>query len=132
MLADINIQGHVELLRHVWESPYWQDVWNDLATPVLTFADVGLPADASDALIWQFCQQQQLILITANRNDEGPDSLEATIRTYNSPDSLPVLTLADPDQLRQSKAYTGRVAERIMEYLIDLDKIHGTGRLYVP
>jgi hypothetical protein len=31
-----------------------------------------------------------------------------------------------------SRAYTHRVVERLMEYLIDVDNLRGTGRLYLP
>jgi hypothetical protein len=130
--ADINVQGHVRLLLQVLEGTYWREVWTGLAVPVHTFADVGLPADVSDTVVWQFCQQRQLILITANRNDEGPDSLEATIRTLNTPESLPVFTLADSERLRKDKAYANRVVERLLEYLLEIEKVRGTGRLYLP
>jgi hypothetical protein len=132
ILADINIQGHVELLRHVWESATWREVWTSLAAPLHTFARLGLPANASDAAVWQFCQQNELVLLSANRNQEGPDCLESTIRNHNTPNSLPVFTLADADRVQQSRIYREEVAVRLLEYFLDINRLRGTGRMYVP
>jgi hypothetical protein len=132
ILADVNVQGHVELLRLVWESAYWRELWSALALPVRTFAEVGLANNVPDTLVWQLCQQRQLALITANRNNEGADSLETAIRTSNTSESLPVFTLADPEQIRHSRAYAERVAEKLLEYLLEIDQVRGTGRLYLP
>jgi hypothetical protein len=60
------------------------------------FPALGLAFNALDALIWATCQREGLVLITGNRNDDGPDSLEATIRNENQPDSLPVFTMPTP------------------------------------
>jgi hypothetical protein len=95
--------------------------------PVYTFANVGLPAEASDAVVWHLCQQRQLLLITANRNKDGEDSLEATIRMANTPSSLPVFTLADANHFRQSKPYADRVAEKLLEYFLDIDAYRAQG-----
>jgi hypothetical protein len=132
ILADINIQRHVAILRRIWESDQWRELWTSLALPVYTFKDVGLPAEASDAVVWHLGQQRQLLLITANRNKDGEDSLEATVRAANTPSSLPVFTLADANHFRQSKPYAERVAEKLLEYLLDIDAYRGTGRMYVP
>jgi hypothetical protein len=132
ILGDINIQGQVRLLVAALESPSWRELWRSLNLPLLTFRDLGLPADASDALIWQRCQEEQLILITANRNNDGPDSLESTIRAQSRADSLPVFTLADGNRVLHSGEYAGRVAERLLEYLLAIDNYRGTGRLYLP
>ena len=132
ILVDSNVQQHVQILRYILESESWQEVWSSLALPILSFSDVELPRDATDSVVWHFCQQHELCLVTANRNMTGPDSLEATIRRANAPNSLPVFTLADPEQVRHSSNYAGRVAESLLEYLIDIDKYRGTGRLYLP
>jgi hypothetical protein len=71
-------------------------------------------------------------LITANRNDEGPDSLEATIRDLNEPSSLPILTVANPESIFTSQDYAERVAIQVLEYLMDLNNFRGVGRLFVP
>jgi hypothetical protein len=110
----------------------WREVWEDLNLPLRNFGDFNLSRDAQDAAIWEVCQREQLILLTENRNAEGPDSLEETIRTRNRPDSLPVFTLANAQHFLHSKAYAERVVWRFLDYLIDIEKNRGTGRLYLP
>jgi hypothetical protein len=99
---------------------------------VYTFADVGLAAGASDTMVWQLCQNEEYVLLTANRNEAGADSLEATIRTSNTRQSLPVFTLANAAQVRTNKAYADRVAVRLLEFFLDIEQYRGVGRLYVP
>ena len=132
ILADVNIQGQASILLLVLQAEPWREFWEALGVSILTFADLSLPTNASDAEIWQACQDQQLILLTGNRNKDGPDSLEATIRARNAADSLPVLTIADPEAVRHSRAYAEQVVERLLTYLEDIDNCRGTGRLYIP
>jgi hypothetical protein len=53
ILADANIQGHLQALLMVPEGPSWREVWASLALPLFTFRDLGLAADAADAIVWQ-------------------------------------------------------------------------------
>jgi hypothetical protein len=107
-------------------------LWNSLNLTYHTFHDVHLAPDTSDSDVWDFCQREQMVLITANRNMSGPDSLEATIRTRNTLDSLPVFTIADSEEIFHSRAYADRVVERMLERLSEIDKLRGTGRLWLP
>jgi hypothetical protein len=132
LLADINIKGHMRVLLLLLHSKAWFDLWQDLNVPVRTFAELGLAPNASDAVIWHTCQQHQVVLITANRNQQGADSLEATIQNCNTPTSLPVLTFASPEEILKSKAHADGVVERLLEYLMEIDRLRGTGRLYLP
>lgn len=132
ILSDVNMEGQVRRLVQFLEGPEWREFWEALGLSLLTFADLGLSEKSPDSLIWRTCQERGVILITANRNNEGPDSLEATIRAENSPDSLPVFTVANQEELLTSRDYLERVAARLMEYLIDIDQVRGTGRLYLP
>ncbi len=99
LLADVNVEGHLAMLVQRVEGPTWREVWAALEVEVVTFASLGLARDVADATLWHECQRQQVVLITGNRNAEGPESLEATIRAFNTPDSLPILTLADPPRI---------------------------------
>jgi len=72
-----------------------------------------------------------MILITANRNMKGENSLEQTIREDNTPISLPILTIANPDRFDES-SYRQRCATRLIEILFDLDNYLGVGRIYIP
>jgi hypothetical protein len=78
------------------------------------------------------CQAEEVLLLTANRNNHGSDSLEATIRNHNGPHFLPVFTIADVDLLQSDRAYAHRVIWAFYDFLIRLDEIRGAGRLYLP
>jgi hypothetical protein len=132
IVADHNIEGHFVLLLRLWTSAAWEPLWKSLSVEIESFERLGLPYETSDRDLWQACQQRGLVLITANRNDDGPDSLEATIRNLNQPSSLPVLTIADPESVLTNPDYAERVAMQVLEFLLDLDNVRGTGRLFVP
>jgi hypothetical protein len=132
VLTDVNIQGQVRALFAILLGESWRDFWAAVNVPLRTFGDLGLAENAPDSVVWQRCQQEQLVLITANRNADGPDSPEATLRAHNTPESLPVFTVADPERVLHSKEYAERAAVRLLEYLLDIDRVRGTGRLYLP
>jgi len=132
LLADANIQGHITRLVARMQSPTWRDFWDYLKLRCLTFADVGLNPGDTDAVLWRRCQETEIFLLTNNRNDDGPDSLEATIRTCNTPQMLPVFTIGDADALLQGNDYADRVIGKLLQYLLELDNIRGTGRLFLP
>jgi hypothetical protein len=132
LLADVNVEGHFHAIVSPFQAAPWNGIWTDMDVSLQTFASVGLPRNVSDADLWRTCQQRDLILVTGNRNREGADSLEATIRANNTLTSLPVLTLASPKRILIDRAYAERVAERILDYLVDIERYRGTGRLFVP
>jgi hypothetical protein len=132
ILADNNILGHFTHLRRVWESPYWRAEWESLHLSEHDFEGLGLARNVPDSVLWRLCQEREIVFVTANRNDHGPDSLEATIRAQNGPTSLPVFTIADAQRVLHEQTYATRVAEKLLDYLFLIDKVRGTGRLYVP
>lgn len=132
LLADNNAVGYVEAIVREMQSPKWADFWTLLGLALAHFPDVGLDRASSDRTIWQICQAENLLLVTDNRNQEGPDSLEATIRELNGPDNLPIFTISDLDAFRASRAYVEQVVESLYDYLIRIDDLRGTGRLYLP
>ena len=132
ILADHNVEGILEALGHIWFSHTWRDIFDSLGLSIEYFNSVGLSADARDSVVWRVCQEERLVLITANRNADGPESLEAVIRSETQPDSLPVFTIANPQCVFRDRAYAAKTAERVLEYLIELDQHLGTGRIYVP
>jgi len=132
IIADANIQGHVEyLVRHMQVGP-WAEFWQALGSELRRFEDVGLSESSSDLEVWSVCQAEQLILITDNRNLDSEDSLEAVIRRENTPESLPVFTIADIHEFRTNNEYVERVIEALLDYLLRIDAVRGTGRLYLP
>jgi hypothetical protein len=132
ILSDHDVELHVEVLLTIWTSPPWADLWQELGFEVETLEGLELPSDMVDSQIWLYCQEHQIVLITGNRNAEGDDSLERASQKLNRPDSLPVLTIADPDRLLRDRNYARDVASQVLEYLFELDRFRGTRRLYVP
>jgi len=132
LLADNDVVGLVEDLVHEMRSPRWADFWVSLGLSLVHFRDVGLTATSSDRVVWRICQAQQLLLITNNRNQEDPDSLEATLRVMNAPDSLPVFTISDIQLFRTNRAYAERVVESLYGYIIEIEDLRGIGHLYLP
>jgi hypothetical protein len=132
LLADANIQGHIEVMVQRMQAEPWVGFWNDFEMGCTSFADVGLDPSDSDAVVWHRCQERKLFLLTNNRNDDGPDSLETTIRTYNSAVSLPVFTIGDAERLRNERDYSDRVIWALLDYMVRIDGLLGAGRLFLP
>ncbi len=132
LVADANIQGQVEYLVQRMQADAWADFWQALGLVLYRFEDVGLSTSATDLEVWNVCQAEQLILVTDNRNLDSEDSLEATIRRNNSPQSLPVFTIADMNEFRTNSSYVERMVEALYDYLMRIDDVRGAGRLYLP
>ncbi|MCI0741837.1 MAG: DUF5615 family PIN-like protein [Gemmataceae bacterium] len=132
ILADVNIVGHLFGLVRIWESDEWKEIWRSLNLRIFTFEDLGLDDTASDLEVWKTCQSNEIILVTANRNDDGPESLESAIRQFNTATNLPVFTLANVSKMESSRSYAFRVATKILQNLLEMDGFLGTGRLFVP
>ena len=132
ILADANATGYVEALVRAMRAEPWAEFWQELGLVLRHFEDVGLSTAATDHDIWHRCQAEQLILVTDNRNDDSPTSLEATIRQHGTPDSLPVFTIANLRKLAADRAYAERVVMSFYDYLLRIDEVRGTGRLYRP
>jgi predicted nuclease of predicted toxin-antitoxin system len=132
LVADANIQGQVEYLVQRMQADDWANFWQALGLVLHHFEEIGLSASSTDVEVWNVCQAEQLILITDNRNLDSEDSLEATIRRNNTPQSLPVLTIADMNEFRTNRSYVERVVETLYDYVLRIDEVRGSGRLYVP
>ncbi|NEQ96685.1 MAG: ACP S-malonyltransferase [Cyanothece sp. SIO2G6] len=98
-LIDYNLTGDAVLFWGTLSAEGWLDL---LPIRFFTFQEVELPMDSSDRAVWNFAQTNQMILITANRNMKGDDSLEQILRQENTPTSLPILTVGNPDRLDES------------------------------
>ena len=132
ILADNNVEGHVNRLLLLLRGDEWGEVWASLGLTVESFDSLGLTRDTPDAVLWHVCQQRELILITANRLQRTADSLEATIQRHNSSQAFPVVTLANGDRILDDRNYAERAVVKLLEYLLDVSNYRGTGRLYVP
>ena len=131
LLADVNCEGYVRLLIGLLLAESRRELWNALSLRVFEFDDLGLTVTSSDRIVWAVCQQRELVLITANRNARGDDSLELVIREVNEPDSLPVVTIGNPKRVYVDAVYAHRLADQLLEYLYDMANYRGTGRLYL-
>lgn len=72
-----------------------------------------------------------MIILTANRQMRGKDSLEETIRAENIVSSFPVITIGNVDKINE-RIYRERCAARLIDVVIDLENSMGIGRLYIP
>jgi hypothetical protein len=129
LLVDHNIERHGRLIWTQFAAVEWQAM--NLSS-LATLDQLGIGANASDREIWLFCQHESFLLLTANRNMDGDDSLEAVIRKHGRHDSLPVLTLADPDRVLEDAAYRELCAYRIAGIALDLDHSRGITRVFIP
>ena len=132
IMADHDIEGHLQVLLQLLTSEEWRALWDELTYNIESFESLRIPYNTSDLDLWRICQERHIVLITANRNKVGPDSLESTIQQFNAPSHLPVLTIGAPNRILSNRDYAQQIVSRLLEYLIDVDNIRGTGRLYLP
>jgi hypothetical protein len=131
ILADNDVGGAVTALRRVLESEEWGEFTAALDLHFVAFEDVGLARDASDRTVWSRCQEVGAVLITGNRAS-GTESLEQTIQDDSEVDSLPVVTIGDPQRVVRDRAYARACAIRLLDLLERLETLRGTGRLFIP
>ena len=132
ILADHDIEGHIRRLVRICSSREWADIWASLACRVDSFEELGLAHNTADNDVWQLCQKEGIVLITGNRNAEDETSLELTIRRLGTDRSLPVITISDPKRFMRDRDYAETVAAQVLQDLMDLEVLRGTGRLFVP
>ena len=120
LLADVNVQGHSQSVRRLLET---LDLWSilvDLALDFATFAELGLPENLDDRSLWHHCQQERWVLFTENRNEDGSNSLQATIVDSWRSGDLPVLTLANKRRFSKDPEYAREDARDVAEVLFGL------------
>jgi hypothetical protein len=71
------------------------------------------------------------VLITGNRAS-GDASLEHMIREHAVADSLPVVTIGDPQRVIRDPAYARECAISLLDALDRIEMLRGTGRLFTP
>jgi Domain of unknown function (DUF5615) len=97
----------------------------------VTFREVGLPIDSSDRVVWRYAQAHQMLILTANRNMKGDDSLEQVMREENTEAAFPVVTIGSLERFSEPE-YRERCVERLIEIIVDIDQYKGVGRLFIP
>ena len=135
ILADVNVQKHLEYLQHRWTALNLRGVLADLGLSFVTFAELNLPRNLDDRSLWQLCQKQGWVLFTENRNHDGPNSLSATLIDLWQIGDLPILTLANKGRFEHDLEYANHVAEDIAELLFGLvveNRHRDISRIYIP
>lgn len=134
LLADVNVQGHLHWLRNLLKSV---DLWTLLEVEGIrfeSFAGIGLRNNLDDRSIWEFCQANGWVLFTNDKNNDGRNSLQATLDDSWQPGHMPVLTLANQGRFVRGGDYSRRVANDVAEILIGLKtgEVCDRPRIYVP
>jgi hypothetical protein len=134
-VADINFQGQFDRLMYIIKSVEWFEIWSDYDLEVVTFVSLAMHPETRDRFVWERCQREGLVLVTGNRNDDGPDSLEATLRTAGA-ETLPVITIGNARRVLEDERYARHVVADLMDFVDDMarrpETVLGIGRLYLP
>ncbi|MBW4579706.1 MAG: ACP S-malonyltransferase [Tildeniella nuda ZEHNDER 1965/U140] len=128
-LIDHNLKGHALVFFGAIASQGWLDM---VPIRFVTFAEMELSIDSDDRVVWRLAQNNQMILLTANRSMKGKDSLEQVMREETTAVSLPVITLGNADRLLTDVEYRGRCVERLIEIVLDIDSYRGARRIFIP
>jgi len=120
LLADENFQGHMPRLQQALRS---FDLWDLLAEEGIrfgTFRDHGLKAGLDDRSLWNHCQDEGFILLTYDKNHDGPNSLQATMEDTWNVGRLSMITVSDQDKFSRDGVYAIRVASSIADILVEV------------
>jgi hypothetical protein len=128
-LIDHNLKGHALVFFGAIASQGWLDI---IPIRFVTFVEKELSIDSDDRVVWRLAQENQMILLTANRSMKGKDSLEQVIREENTSASLPVITISNADRLLNDSEYRGRCVESLIEVVLDIDCYRGARRIFIP
>ena len=128
ILVDHDIEGHALLLWGVLAAEGWLDL---IDIDLVMFNEVGLPVNSSDRTVWRFAQMNEMILLTNNRNMEGADSLEKTLREENTDESLPAITIGNINRL-EDRSYRNQCISRLVDIVFEIESYRGTARFFIP
>jgi hypothetical protein len=117
LLTDVNVQGHLPYLTRLIGKLELLVMLADIGVTFHTFTDFGLDPRLNDRELWNYCQANDLVLLTDNRNHEDENSLNATILDSWRVGHLPILTLANKGKFEHSEDYALRVAQNVAEQL---------------
>lgn len=134
LLADANANGELAyLLRLMKDADLW-DLLIDLGLSFTTFKDLQIPLDLDDRSLWSFCQENEWVLFTDNRNHAGINSLEATLRDSWQIGCLPVITLGNKTRFQNDRAYAEDVAMDVADLLYGIQRggMREIPRIFVP
>lgn len=95
-LVDYNLDGYALVFLGILTKLGWLEL---LPIRFVTFRKIGLLMNSSDRIVWRYAQSNGMVILTANRNMKGDDSLEQVMREENTENSFPVVTISDLDRL---------------------------------
>jgi hypothetical protein len=121
-LADAPGAGHLALLWRLLQEGRRHAGWEVLHLTPVSLADVGRQPAAPDRAVWEAGQGEHVILLTATRNDAGPDAREAPMQHHNTPARLPVFTLANEPRVLRDRLSAAAVADWWLESWCDSDR----------
>jgi hypothetical protein len=127
-LVDYNLDGYALIFLGILTKLGWLEL---IAVEFVTFREVGLPIDSSDRVVWRYAQAHQMLILTANRNMKGDDSLEQVMREENTEQAFPVVTIGSLERFSEPE-YRERYVERLIEIIVDIAQYKGVGRLFIP
>ena len=128
-LIDHNLNGQAIILFGSIANQGWLDI---IPIRFVTFSQMELPIDSDDRVVWRLAQENQMILLTANRSMKGKDSLEQVMREEITPNSLPVITIGNADRLLNDWEYRERCVESLIEIVLGINGYMGVSRLFIP
>ena len=128
-LVDHNFKGHARILLGSITNQGWLDF---VPIRFVMFEEVGLSIDSNDRVVWRLAQENQMILLTANRSMKDEDSLEQVMREENTQNSLPVVTIGNADRVLNDSSYRERCVDRLVEIAIYTVNYMGARRIFIP
>ena len=127
-LVDYNLDGYAVIFLGILVKRGWLEFQS---VQFVTFREAELSMESSDRIVWRYAQEHQMMILTANRNMKGEDSLEQVMREENTEISFPVLTIGNIERLSEAE-YRERCAERLIEIAVNIDNYKEGGRLFIP
>ena len=128
-LIDHNLKGHALVFLGAIATQGWLDI---VPMQFVTFAEMDLSINSDDRTVWRLAQENQMILLTANRSMKGKDSLEQVMREENTPTSLPVVTIGNIERLLAEPDYRDRCVNRLVDIVVDIEDYQGARRIFIP
>ncbi len=130
LLSDYNCEKHARHIFYCLERLQYLD-W--LTIELVFFNDVGIPINATDEIVWQFCQETGYYLLTGNRSRKDKTaSLHDVLERLAGNKSRPVITVGNLRSVILDKRYCQACAEAIAEIALNEALYIGIPRLYIP
>ena len=135
ILTDVNVEGLIPRFRVSLRALSLAEFFDEVGLSSFIFSDFDLSPDLDDRSIWRFCQDRGLLLLTDNRNHDGTDSLEETLRDSIRDDSLPVLSIGAKSRFETNGEYRLAVTKSLLEIAFRIsfeNRERGIPRLFFP